>query len=129
MNDYYRTCPFPKPVTKKKQKKMNGWKNKKNRICAYCGEPYADRHEIFPGTGTRQICIDNGFQVDVCRYHHRLLHEDLTDWAQQENKLLKSAAQKKYMDKLIACGMTEQDAWKVWKELIGRNYRDDFEPE
>ena len=127
MNEYYRTCPFPKPVPKKKQKKVNGWKEKKNRFCMYCGEPYAERHEIFPGKN-RQICIDEGFQVDVCRRHHKQLQDNITDWAQAENRLLRAAAQRKYMNKLIDNGMSEQDAWKVWKELIGRNYREDFEP-
>ena len=129
MNDYYRTCPFPKPDNKKKKKKCNGYKEKKKRICAYCGEPFAERHELFGGTANRQISIDNGFQIDVCRYHHRQLQDNITDWAQQENKLLRSAAQKRYMDELVDNGMSEQDAWKVWKKMIGKNYREDFIPE
>ena len=29
--EYYRTCAFPKPVEKKKRKRMNGYKDKPNR--------------------------------------------------------------------------------------------------
>ncbi len=128
MNNHYETCPFPKPRAKKKKKKQNGWKEKKNRVCAYCGEYYAERHELFGGPN-RQISIDEGFQIDLCRYHHEELHRNVSEWAKVENKALKSAAQKQYMDKLIECGMSEDAALKAWMNLIGRNYRDEMMPE
>lgn len=70
LDEYYQTCPFPKPKTTKKKKKVNGWKNKKYRRCKYCGEGNAERHEVFFGAN-RQTSIDNKFQVDVCRKHQK----------------------------------------------------------
>lgn len=42
LDNYYQNCPFPKPKTTKKKKKVNGWKNKKYRRCKYCGEGNKD---------------------------------------------------------------------------------------
>ena len=64
MSDY-KGALFPKPKRKKKQKKTNGYKDKAERICKYCGKPYAERHELFYGP-LRQTSIDFGFQIDVC---------------------------------------------------------------
>ena len=95
LNNYYQNCPFPKPKTTKKKKKVNGWKNKKYRRCKYCGEGNAERHEVFFGAN-RQISIDNKFQVDVCRKHHEELHANSTEWAISENKKLRQHYQLKY---------------------------------
>ena len=53
---YYDTCAFPKPQDKKKKKKVNGYKGKADRVCAYAGRPFAERHEIFCGRRLRQKC-------------------------------------------------------------------------
>ena len=121
LDNYYQNCPFPKPKTTKKKKKVNGWKNKKYRRCKYCGEGNAERHEVFFGAN-RQISIDNKFQVDVCRKHHEELHANSTDWAISENKKLRQYFQLKYEIELIEQGYTAEQARREWMRLIGRNY-------
>jgi hypothetical protein len=121
LDDYYQNCAYPKPRSAKKKRKMNGWKNKVNRFCAYCGKPYAERHEVFCGSN-RQISIDNKFQVDACRAHHEELHSNSTDWAQAENERLKKLYQQQYESKLIDEGYTDEQARRAWMLLIGRNY-------
>lgn len=121
LDNYYKNCAYPKPVDKKKKKKKNGWKNKKNRICAYCGERFAERHEVFWGSN-RQTSIDLGFQVDVCRAHHEELHQNSTAWAKSENLRLRQHFQREYEEKLILNGISEEQARKIWIAMIGRNY-------
>lgn len=128
MATYYETCAFPKPGISKKKKLYNGYKDKPGRVCRYCGEFCAERHEIFGGPN-RQISMREGFQVDVCSSHHRELQDNITDWAQAENKRIKADMQQKYMDKLIDGGMDERTALKMWMNLIGRNYIDGLMPE
>lgn len=122
LDDYYQTCAYPKPKkTGKRRKKTNGWKDKANRICKYCGKPYAERHEVFGGSN-RQISIDNGFQVDVCRAHHEELHRNSTEWAQKENLRLRQHYQLRYEIDLMEQGYTAAQARRKWMSLIGRNY-------
>ena len=85
ISDYYRTCPFPKPVDKRKKKKVNGYKDKHKRRCYYCGTYGAERHEVY-GNSNRQISIDNGFQVDLCRDCHREMQENITTRAKERNE-------------------------------------------
>lgn len=118
---YYDTCAIPKPVTKKKKKKCNGYKDKPNRYCAYTGQAYAERHEVFGGPN-RQISIDLGFQVDVSPEVHRELQDNITEWAQRENKRLRQKFQSQYEQQLIDDGMSEDQARYAWIQLIGRSY-------
>lgn len=119
--NYYRDCAFPKPQDKKKKKKMNGYKDKANRICAYTGRPYAERHEIFCGRN-RQISIDEGFQIDVCPEIHKELQENITEWAQAENLRLRQKCQSEYEGALIDTGIAPDEAREDWIRLIGRSY-------
>lgn len=121
MNDYYKTCPIPKPIDRKKKKKVNGYKDKYKRICYYCHTAGADRHEVF-GASNRQISIDNGFQVDLCRECHKEIQDNITPWAQEQNVFWKQKYQKEYEQKLIKRGMSPKDARAFWICLIGRNY-------
>lgn len=121
LKNYYRNCAYPKPQSVKKKKKMNGWKNKPDRFCKYCGKPYAERHEVFGGSN-RQISIDHEFQVDVCRKHHEELHWNCTEWAQCENVKLRQFYQQQYENELIEQGLTKEQARRDWMLLIGRNY-------
>lgn len=122
---YYATCAIPKPGTRKKNKKCNGWKDKPNRYCAYTGQPYAERHEVFGGAN-RQTSIDLGFQVDVSPEVHRELHENCSDWAKAENKRLRQKFQSQYEQELIEAGMEPEQARYAWIQLIGRSYLDDM---
>lgn len=118
---YYDTCAFPKPQDKKKKKKVNGYKGKADRVCAYTGRPFAERHEIFCGRN-RQISIDNGFQIDVCPEIHAELQANITEWAQAENLRLRQKCQWEYENNLISTGMTPDEAREDWLRLIGRSY-------
>lgn len=122
MNEYYKACAFPKPQDKKKRKKMNGYKDKPNRVCFFTGQPYAERHEVFSGTANRQISIDYGFQIDVCPELHRELQDNITPWAQKWNKKLKMYFQKKYELELRAEGVSPERARESFISLIGRSY-------
>lgn len=127
MADYYHSCPFPKPVDKKKKPLGNGYKDKHKRYCIYCGARGAERHEVYGGIN-RQTSIRHGFQVDLCNAHHRELQDNITEWAQAENQKHRAAFQRQYMDKLMASGISEKDALEIWMVLIGRNYIDGLQP-
>lgn len=121
INDYYQNCAFPKPAMTKKQKKVNGYKDKPNRVCWYCGERNAERHEVFNGP-YRQASIDMGFQVDVCPVHHRRLHESGRPFGKIETLKWRMFYQKEYEEKLIATGISESDARELWVHMMGKNY-------
>lgn len=106
----------------------NGYKDKCNRICTYCGRPYAERHEIFGGSN-RQISIKHRFQIDVCRDHHRELQDNITDWGQSENLRLRQMCESNYLKEQMNYGATKSEAVRNWMQLIGKNYLDDVMPE
>ena len=111
-----------------RKKLYNGYKTKHQRVCRYCGAHYAERHEVFGGSN-RQISIANHFQVDVCREHHRMLQDNIEDWAKRENLRLRQYFERKWLDERIEEGMTEAEAVGGWMHLIGKNYLDDIMPE
>lgn len=126
---YYDDCPFPKPKTPKRKKEYNGYKNKAERTCAYTGTGHAERHELFGGPN-RQASIREGLQIDLSPEKHRELQDNITEWAQAENKRLKAEAQKKWMDEYMETeGVSEEVALRQWMVMIGRNYREDVIPE
>lgn len=127
MNDYYKSCPCPKPVDRKKKKLCNGWKDKPNRYCHYHGTPYAERHEIFGGAN-RQTSIKYGFQVDVCPACHRELEANITDWAQEQNQKWAEVYQTAYMADLESTGITKEQALEIWMSMIGQNYLEECDP-
>lgn len=122
LNEYYRNCAFPKPQSVKPKKKTNGYKDKPKRICYYCKTNGAERHEVYPGRGKRQICIDNGFQVDLCQNCHREMHRNATLQAKERNKFWKEKYQREYEGKLIDGGIAPEQARCLWIKLIGRSY-------
>lgn len=138
MSDYYKTCAFPKPGNSKKKKKVNGYKDKAKRRCYYTGDPCAERHELFYGSGTRQISIDNGFQVDLHPLIHKLFHGESVPaemlaplgvaemfplplvWAAEEQLRLRKEAQEKWELKVRAeMGLSAAEGRLAWLELIG----------
>lgn len=121
MNTYYETCAIPKPKKTKKKILYNGYKDKPDRRCRFCGAPYAERHEIFSGAN-RQICIKERFQIDVCPQHHRELQDNITPWAQEQNARLRKACQKLWEEKKIKEGYPEDRVREMWIGYIGRNY-------
>ena len=126
---YYEECPFPKPITKKKKLLCNGYKGKQSRVCSYTGQRGAERHELFGGPN-RQNSIREGLQIDLSPEKHRELQDNITPWAQAENRRLKAQAQKKWMDDYMENNdVDEAKALRAWMLLIGRNYREDVIPE
>ena len=121
LNDYYRTCPYPKPKTKKKKREYNGYKNKPQRRCYYTGRPGAERHEVFGGPN-RQTSIREGFQIDLCPELHRELHANQTEWAKRENLYWRQKYQKECEEKLMATGLAPDQARECWMSLIGKNF-------
>lgn len=121
LDEYYRTCPFPKPGKAKKQKPQNGYKDKPNRHCWYCGKDYAERHEVFGGP-FREISIELGFQVDVCPIHHRSLHQSADNWARIENRKWVMYYQQKWEEEQIAEGRDPETVREAWIDMMGRNY-------
>ena len=121
LDEYYRTCAYPKPKEKKPKKKQNGWKDKPQRRCWYTGAPGAERHEIFGGPN-RQISIDLGFQVDVCPEIHARLHANADDWARIENLKWSMYYQYIYEESLQRLGKNRKEAREEWMHMIGRNY-------
>lgn len=122
LDEYYQTCPFPKPKpTKKKKILENGWKDKPKRRCWYTGKPGAERHEVFPGI-YRQTSIEMGFQVDVCPEIHRQLQANGTDWARIENLKWRMYYQHLYEEKLISSGIKPEQARECWMHMMGKNY-------
>lgn len=116
--------PVPKPEKKKKKKLLfNGYKDKPNRRCFYCGEPSADRHEIFGGRPNRQHSIEDGLQVDTCRKHHGELQANITPWAQEENRKWREWGQKHFeLRKMQEDHMTPLQARNAFRERYGKNY-------
>lgn len=122
MDDYYQSCPYPKPKPNSKpKKKQNGFKDKPQRRCWYTGRPGAERHEIFGGPN-RQTSIDLGFQVDVCPEIHARLHANADDWARIENLKWQMYYQFIYEESLMQLGMSPEEARKTWMAIIGKNY-------
>ena len=122
MNEYYKTCPLPKPVDKRKKKKCNGYKDKAERVCFYCKTPNAERHEVYGGAN-RQISIDHGFQVDLCPNCHREMHDQTTERGRKRADNWKKAYQMVYENKLMETkGLSTEEARTAWLTLIGRSY-------
>lgn len=116
--------PVPKPKPTKKKRIYNGYKNKAERECYYCGTRSAERHEIFQGPN-RQISIRMGFQVDLCPNCHRAWHEQKEELWIRRKAWWQAETQRKYEEKLIRNGMSPEAARRHWMGIIGKNYRDE----
>ncbi len=123
---YYDSCAIPKLTDKKKSKLANGYKNKTDRTCHYCGTIRAERHEVYGGNPNRQTSIKHGFQVDLCQECHREIEVNSTDRAKERNEYWQKHFQSIYESKLILAGVTRKQARDLWMLLIGWNY---LEPE
>ena len=71
---------------------------------------------------TRQISIDNGFQVDLCMNCHREIQDNITEWAQKQNRIWRKFFQIKYERELMREGLSPERAREAWISLIGRSY-------
>ena len=116
--------PVPKPRNTKKKKLYNGIKNKAERVCYYCGTPYAERHEVYGGPN-RQASIELGFQVDLCSACHSAWHAQEKDLWIRRKKAWQEHYQRLYEGKLKAAGVTPERARVLWMSIIGKNYTDE----
>lgn len=64
------TPMFPKPHFKKKHAQNNPVPTINDR-CRYDGTPYAQTHEVYGGSGRRQLSIQYGMQVKLCDRCHK----------------------------------------------------------
>lgn len=119
----YSKCAFPKPVTKKKKKPCNGWKNKQNRVCEVTGAYGAERHEIF-GASNREKSIVLGLQVDLCHGEHERVTNPRNEDDDARVQKLKERGQREYEAALIKDGCTDVQARKTFILEFGRNYLD-----
>lgn len=126
MNDYYSSCPIPKPSKKKKKLLCNGYKNKAERFCYYCHTPYAERHEVYAGS-ERQVSIRESFQVDLCHSCHEEIQHLTTKRGVERDMYWKKHYEKIYIEKLLDGGVSKQKAVEIWIALIGRNYLEEGE--
>lgn len=62
--------PVPKPNYKKQGRAKRNPLPTAEDYCTVCGKPYAHLHEIFYGTGERQLSIKYGLQIRLCEEHH-----------------------------------------------------------
>ena len=123
MANYYDSCSIPKSRSNKKKKACNGYKNKKNRYCYYCGTPYAERHEVYGGPN-RQKSILNKWQVDLCHDCHEEMQTNITERAKRRNLYWRQKFQREYEAKLILSGITPEQARDLWIKEVGRSYLD-----
>lgn len=61
---------YPKPKKRRKRAKNNP-KPTAEDACRYCSAIYASTHEVFEGTGRRQLSIKHKMQVKVCDKCHK----------------------------------------------------------
>lgn len=113
--------PVPKPVTPKKKKQYNGYKDKPNRKCYYTGEYGAERHEVYGGPN-RQSSITYGFQVDLCKQVHARFHDPQTEEDFTRINFWKEKCQRDFEKKLIDKGFNADGARKFFISIIGKNY-------
>lgn len=118
--------PVPKPKTKRKKKMYNGYKNKPERTCYYCGTYSAERHEVYGGPN-RQKSIEMGFQVDLCPNCHAAWHEQKEELWIRRKKEWQAHFQKAFENKLVSAGVPPKRAHEVWMDpkMIGKNYIDE----
>lgn len=84
--------------------------------CWVCGSTTdLHTHEIYFGSGNRQISIKNGFQVRLCGVHHNLSDKGV-HFDKALDLELKQHCQREY----------EKDHLRFdFMRLVGRNYLDD----
>lgn len=87
------------------------------RLIYKVGTPASDTHHVIYGTGLRELADADGLTVRLCRYHHDRLHKK-----HEFDKALQIIGQKKYIEKLMSEGMTEEDARERFRERYGKYY-------
>lgn len=76
--------------------------------CFFCEKTETARHEVFQGSGRREICKRNGLWCNLCPDHHCLVH-DYKEWRLKLQIAFQREYEKEYTN-------TE------FVKLIGKNY-------
>lgn len=126
MTDFYKECAIPKPVSKKKKKLVNGYKDKPNRYCVECGTGYAERHEIFGGAN-RQRSIEDKLQIDLCKECHERWHRGTDDKTIEWRAKWRRRAQRCYEKRLIDAGAKPKSARKIFMDRYGMSTLEEIE--
>ena len=79
--------------------------------------PATDTHHVLHGTGLRELADEDGLTVRLCRYHHDRLHRK-----GEFDKSLQIIGQKKYIEKLMSEGLTEDEARERFRCRYGKFY-------
>jgi hypothetical protein len=67
--------PVPKPKKGKHKRAKNNPMPTAEDYCYYCGAPYASTHEVYEGSGRRQVSIKYKMQVKLCIICHKDVQE------------------------------------------------------
>jgi hypothetical protein len=104
---------YPKPKHHKQQKAKNNPKPTAEDICTYpgCGRGYAHLHEIFYGTGKRQLSIKYKMQTRLCYEHHE--GPDGPHQSREFDLQLKREAQAKF---------EQEHSREEFRKLFGKSY-------
>jgi len=102
---------YPKPKIKKHRAKNNPKPIFENK-CAVCGLPYACTHEVFGGTGKRQLSIKYKMQIHLC-YRHHLDHKAGIHY----NLIFRNKIQREYQKKFNKM-YPDLD----FEKIFGKNY-------
>jgi 5-methylcytosine-specific restriction endonuclease McrA len=104
------------PAFSKPRRKRRVTKAKRNKVptindtCLYCGTPYASTHEVFEGTGRRQLSIKYELQVKLCMKCHKDIQEHPLQGRDLELK------------KEFQTNFEETHSREDFVKLFGRNY-------
>lgn len=102
---------YPKPKFKRRVPcARNNPKPTADDICRYCGKNFASLHEVFEGTGRRQLSIKYGLQVRLCHTCH---HDIQTHPLQGRDLELKKEFQAKF---------EQTNSREEFRRLFGKSY-------
>ena len=101
---------YPKPSHERRKRAKNNPMPTAEDFCIYCGTPYAQTHEVFEGTGRRQLSIIHKLQVKVCNDCHRDIQ---THPLSGRDLALKKEYQQKFID---------QYGYERWMKEFQRDY-------
>ena len=100
---------FPKPKMKKKRAKNNPVPTVE-QSCFFCHTPYAQTHEVFEGSGRRQLSIKYKMQIHLCA----CCHTEVTLNSKGEKAM--------YLKKMFQEKFEDEYGHEKFMEVFGRNY-------
>lgn len=77
-------------------------------LCARCGSPYVELHEVFNGSGSREKSKKYGLVIPLCRRCHSLVHSN-----QEIDRQLKLEVQREFIKRY---------GYEKYMEVFKKNY-------